>query len=570
MRLVRGISPVVSRRLLIGVYCAGALVSGGCAPDEVQAPQGQAEIEMAEAPTNGLIGEWKLDETGGTTAADTKNGYNAGVLGGAAFVAGKLGNALNLNNGTAGTGGKYAQMPSNATLDNVQEGNYTISAWFHPYSMPPDSPTAVNRFWAIVAKAGQHMGLVYNPAGKFVLRHYLTGNTLVLAQGTTIQPLNSWHHVVGTVNKAAGTAKIYVNGELEGTSTFTVNTPAREYLETPFQIGRADTVWAADGKVDQVRIYNRELSGDEVDSLFVETEGSSFRFPIGMSKGQQLDLLGMPHTPDGHMSGQTVNSITRTLDSARAVGARVTIRATGGNGGFTSGTGVFDIAKWKLAFDNVKTMDMSGYLADGTLIGHYAIDEPFSDFPKNMSSELLEQICQYQKEAPNTGWSDVPCIIREKNTKLHEYAPAGGYQYVDAGWATVVHHSVKPAPYNWNIQAFYDTNLVRGRDVGLGMVYSFNLLNGGNKDIPGCISVDDPGLCAMRAAEVRAMADAIANLGDNQGCGVIGYEIEINPGPKQDYFFSRGEYSNNGIQSALQYLNNSVGGLQPGPCDLDG
>jgi hypothetical protein len=74
----------------------------------------------------------------------------------------------------------------------------------------------------------------------------------------------------------------------------------------------------------------------------------------------------------------------------------------------------------------------------------------------------------------------------------------------------------------------------------------------------------------MTAAEVRTMADAIANLGNDRGCGVIGWMIDQEPGPERDYFFSTGTYAGNGIQSALQYLNSKVGGLRPGPCDLGG
>lgn len=270
-------SPARARRLLLGVCGAGALASWGCTPDEVQAPVVQApqpeQIEAAVVPITGLIGEWKLDETSGTTAADTKNGFNATVLGGAAFVAGKIGNALNLNNGTAGTGGKYAQMPSNATLDNVQEGNYTISAWFFPYTVPTDS-TVNNRAWAIVVKASPHMGLMFNTAGKFLARHYVTGPVGHEAKGTTIFPAGVWYHVAGTVNKTTGAVKVYVDGVFHDQASFTPNTAAEEYGTTPFQIGKSGTVWAANGKVDQVRIYNRELSATEVADLFNETAGS--------------------------------------------------------------------------------------------------------------------------------------------------------------------------------------------------------------------------------------------------------------------------------------------------------
>src|ERR671914_45739 len=93
------------RRITLAVLCTtGMWLSSGCRSDEVQGPMRAPEAteipSMAAAPTTGLVGEWKLDETGGTTANDSKNDYDATVSGGAAFVAGKIGNALDLTNGT--------------------------------------------------------------------------------------------------------------------------------------------------------------------------------------------------------------------------------------------------------------------------------------------------------------------------------------------------------------------------------------------------------------------------------------------------------------------------------------
>lgn len=561
MSFSRGILSVLSRRLLLGVCGAALLGSSGCSPDEVQAPP--SEIEAAEAPAGGLVGEWKLDETSGTTAADTKNGYNASVHGGAAFVAGTLGNALDLNNGNAGTGGKYAQMPSNATLDNVQEGNYTISAWFYPYTIPTDA-TFDNRHWTIVAKAGQAMGIVLNDAGKFSARHYLSGNVLEVAQGNTVYPAGAWYHVAGTVSRTGGTVKIYVNGVFQDQTSFLPNTAAREYGTTRFQIGKSGSYWAANGKVDQVRIYNRELSDSEIADLHEETEGLALRFPVGMFKGPQIEFLGMDHTPDGYVSATGVNGVRTMLDTARARGVRVVIRVTGGNPGTDPNNDPpFVLQDWKDAFDPVSGMDLNQYLTDGTLIGHYAIDEPFADF-SNMNSGFLEDICEYQKSFP--GWSQVPCIIRETNKKLHDTAPTGGYQFVDAGWAQLAHQHYMPAStYDGDMGAYFRDNLAKGDLVGLGLIYGFNLFNG--RRVPNCERPDGDDIrCAMTAAEVREVADTIAAIGNDQGCGVIGYRIDPNPGLERDYFFGQGTYSGNGIQSALQYLNSQVGDLQPGSC----
>jgi hypothetical protein len=291
MRLFAGISPRAARPL-IGALCAmGSLVCGGCTPDEVNQPnqvnRPEVPIDQTVAPTNGLIGEWKLDEMGGTIAYDTRNGYNDTLQGGATFVSGRIGRALNLNNGTSGTGGKYAEMPSNPTLDNVQEGDYTLSAWFYAYSVPPDA-VVENRNWAIVVKSGQHMGLIYENSKRFTMRHYLVGdNVLVDARSATIYAPNAWHHVAGVVSKSGGTIKIYVDGALQATSTFTPNTAAREYGTSLFRIGRARIYWDADGKVDQVRIYNRALSAAEISDLYGETTNAA-----GLSNCIGADSLG--------------------------------------------------------------------------------------------------------------------------------------------------------------------------------------------------------------------------------------------------------------------------------------
>jgi hypothetical protein len=125
------------------------------------------------------------------------------------------------------------------------------------------------------------------------------------------------------------------------------------------------------------------------------------------------------------------------------------------------------------------------------------------------------------------------------------------------------HHYVPASTYGGDMGAYFRDNLAKGVSVGLGLMYGFNLFNG--VEVDGCARPDGV-RCAMTAAEVRAVADTLAAIGHEQGCGVIGYRIDPSPGAERDYFFSQGQYVNNGIQSALQYLNSKVGGLRPGSC----
>jgi hypothetical protein len=291
------------------------------------------------------------------------------------------------------------------------------------------------------------------------------------------------------------------------------------------------------------------------------TPTPTLRFPVGMFKGSQLDLMGMAHVPDGHFSHSSVSGVIETLEAARAAGARITLRVTGGQHNFADPATprIFELSKWKSQFDRVKTANVQSYVADGTLIGHYAIDEPFSDFD-NFSGSFIEQMCAYQKSFE--GWRNVPCMIRDKNTRMFEHAPVGGYQYLDAGWAQIADHHYDHE-YNWNMRAYYEDNLNKGRQVGLGLMYGFNLLNGG-REFAGCDRPASQENCAMTAAEIRAMADALVAIGHDKGCGVFGWEITQASGSQRSYFFR------SDIQSALQYLKSTVGSLRPTPCDFEG
>jgi hypothetical protein len=306
-------------------------------------------------------------------------------------------------------------------------------------------------------------------------------------------------------------------------------------------------------------------------SVTVTAAGGSFRFPVGMSKGTQLNLLGgtaLPNTPDGHMTAGA-GTLIQTLNAAQSAHARITVRVTGGNANFmTNNDSIFSLSKWEMAFNADTALDMRPYLRDGTLIGHFAIDEPFAAFYHNMSGALLEQMCQYQKRFPK--WRSVPCLVRALNTQLYDNRPAGGYQYVDAGWAQIDDHAyVPPATYNGSMRAYFDSNLVKGRRAGLGLMYGFNLLNGG-KSVASCPSPDSQNQCAMTATEVRAVADTLAMIGSNQGCGVNGWQVSSSADSARAYFFSTAPYTTNGIQSALQYLHSKVSGLTPGPCNVRG
>ena len=84
---------------------------------------------------------------------------------------------------------------------------------------------------------------------------------------TTLK-LNTWYHVTGVYNATAQTLDVYVNGVLDnGTLSGTV--PSSQFNSSNnLQIGAFNASGLFRGTIDDVRIYNRALSAQEVKRLY--------------------------------------------------------------------------------------------------------------------------------------------------------------------------------------------------------------------------------------------------------------------------------------------------------------
>jgi hypothetical protein len=86
------------------------------------------------------------------------------------------------------------------------------------------------------------------------------------AETVSIIP-NDWYNVICSFNK--GAIKVYVNGSLVGTATSNYTT-LRDCPNAELLIGgwwNEDPQASLDGKIDEVRLYRRELTTDEIAGL---------------------------------------------------------------------------------------------------------------------------------------------------------------------------------------------------------------------------------------------------------------------------------------------------------------
>jgi len=238
---------------------AKPLSGNGAAPLPVPAPA---------PPSQGLIGWWRFDESAGDVAEDASgNGRAARLVGAVSRTLGKLGRGVRF----AGDGG-HVELPSVPDLDGVQGGSYTLAAWFRPEAMPEAGVPSGERF-AILVKAGRHLGLAYNHEQRFVAEHWpVSGPSLVAGAWESVCPPWAFHHVAVAVNRTAGEMRFYLDGGQAFVKPLPPEAGAADYGTTPWRIGVADPAgsarrWAAKGVVDDVRIYGRALQTGEIADL---------------------------------------------------------------------------------------------------------------------------------------------------------------------------------------------------------------------------------------------------------------------------------------------------------------
>jgi hypothetical protein len=208
----------------------------------------------------GLVGYWNLDEGSGTIAYDSSGYNNHGTIYGASWTSGKVNSALNFDGLN-----DYVDCGNSATLDPIQGA--TIEAWVNFRKLP----SAAGHIMAIAGRSfsGADLDLQTEPDNRF--KFYIGPGAAggYVAISNTVAQADKWYHVVGTY-QGNSNIKIYVNGTLEKTTSISI---ARNHNSGTFCIG-ASPYWGGrflNGTIDEVKIYNRALSAEEIGTEYTGT-----------------------------------------------------------------------------------------------------------------------------------------------------------------------------------------------------------------------------------------------------------------------------------------------------------
>jgi hypothetical protein len=220
-----------------------------------------SQVAVGAVSTNSLKLHYMFITNGNGRAVDYSGNNKTGTVFGATYqTSGKV------------NGGGY-DFDGNDYIGTVLNPNgwneVTMAAWVYA-----DTWSAYDG--VIVARNGSDvLGLLTCTSPTcFRFYHYFGGNSLYVNSTVTVGP-GVWYHVAATYSKATGSA-IYVNGVRNGTTT----SNGTVIVNNTFNVGRDpyDSSRYLDGCIDEVVIYNRALSSNEVRNLYLYN-GTNFPNP---------------------------------------------------------------------------------------------------------------------------------------------------------------------------------------------------------------------------------------------------------------------------------------------------
>ncbi len=272
-------------------YCVNSvqerrLVSDGCVDNQCQiyyeyrnnsSCVDEIDVGVISKRRQGLIGHWTLDQnrynpvTGRVT--DNTPYSNHGTNNGATFTTdrhGKVGGAMEFNGSDSGINLENYPIPLDSSL--------TLTAWVYYY----DDTRGI-----IFGNYDSFNDINFEKHTSSRLRFYWNGGEVDVFSNDNSFNLNEWNHIAIIRNKELNRVEFWVNGE----HNRSVDDAGSDLANTgsTFRIGRDSRTGTTvtNGKIDDLRIYDRALSEDEISMLF---DSYNARMIPSLQAGLVLDM----------------------------------------------------------------------------------------------------------------------------------------------------------------------------------------------------------------------------------------------------------------------------------------
>jgi hypothetical protein len=252
------------------------------------------------------------------------------------------------------------------------------------------------------------------------------------------------------------------------------------------------------------------------------------------SYGMEPADLNTIHTGTLRGGGITPDNIISLLTAIRAKGGRLVLKMCMGKDSYVKTNGVFDLNKWKSLVDRFRKVNLAPFITDGTLMGHFLIDEPqrSAKWGKVISQATVESMAAYSKAI----WPTMNTFVRAAPSWLAS-SPVT-YRALDAGW-------LQYASGKGEASQVGAAEVAAAKSKGLGLMMGLNILDGGNGS--SGVAGWTRGRYAMSATEIRNYGTALLN--QTYTCGFYNWMYED---------FGPAYYARTDIKSAMTDLSNKA------------
>jgi hypothetical protein len=215
---------------------------------------------------SGMQAWFPLTEGTGTSAQCILHPTHTGTLGSSvSWESSEIGTSV-VSDGAGLTGGINTGNPSSVQIT----GDLTIAAWVKcDDSTPSSNQYIVSKYGAGAGQRAYAIALLTSGSVRFTYQS--SGNPYNSAEdvdSSATLTAGTWHFVVGTF-QASTAGKIYIDGELDTSNTSSVPSSIFNSSSDVYISGIDDgPLNCFDGNIQNVKIYNRVLSADEITILY--------------------------------------------------------------------------------------------------------------------------------------------------------------------------------------------------------------------------------------------------------------------------------------------------------------
>ena len=306
-------------------------------PLQVDGSTGINSPAQCTPDTPDMVSYWPLDDGSGATVFVDQVGANDGTCTGMfcpSSVPGKVGAAFDFN----GLHDRIVVADSE-TLNWAGDNSLSFELWVNTAQDCTGNKVFIGKY----GESNASSWWVGCGAGGFVV-FQLEDTDRVRKTITGTVPITdaSWHHVVAVRNAAADLNTIYVDASLDVSAVVDYNGVFTN--TSPLKLGEHNNSYFLDGVLDEVAVYTRALTLDEIEAHYNDGAGQSYCegnvSPNVVNPGEQSNVEGDPVNlqveaidPDADPLVYQASGLPPDLDIDAGTGLISGIIADGADGG---------------------------------------------------------------------------------------------------------------------------------------------------------------------------------------------------------------------------------------------